>query len=284
MDFLLTWLDWIVPGAYLALWIAHSRAFMQPIGADDPGGLLPKLVSKAPLYATLTLHFIYMVLRGVSQQAWPLGSKAEFFSLLAISVFSVWLFTQREEEESQTGIFFLGITTTFQAIAAALMIPAHEATHPILLESPIYGVHVVFLVFGFAALAVGALEAVMYIMLSRQLKARAMGLVFQKLPPLMRLEEMSRRATTAGIFLLGTGLVVGHFAALYVLESINPWDAKVVLTDMAWGVYLIGFLFVKLKGLGGLRMAYLSVAAFTMLMLTVALSNLLLSSFHSFQS
>ncbi len=283
MTTLLLWLDWIIPGAYLALWIAHARAFMKPLETEPASSMLGRIVSKPPLYAMLGVHLLYMVLRGVAQQAWPLASKAEFFSLLAISIFSVWLFTQRDEEESQTGIFFLGITSTFQVLAAALMIPVSEATHTLLLESPIYGIHVVFMVLGFAALAVGALEAVMYIMLSRQLKARAMGLVFQKLPPLMRLEEMSRRATIAGIFLLGTGLLVGHVAALYVFEGVNPWDPKIVLTDLAWGAYFIGWLGVRLKGLSGLRMAYMSAIAFAVLMLTVALSNLLLSSFHSFQ-
>ncbi len=277
----LTLLDWFLPIAYLALWTVHARTFRLPLDQDRPTWL-ERITGKIPLMIMLAIHAGYTILRGLAQQAWPLSNKAEFFSLLALSILAVWLFTQRDEEDAQTGIFFLGITATFQLFACALMIPIKDTTHPILHENPIYGVHVLFMVLGFAALAVGAIDAIMYILLARALKNREMGLVFQKLPPLIRIEETSKRATVTGIFLLGIGLSLGHIVALYGLDSVNPWDPKIVLTDLAWLAYIVGMITIKLKGLGGLRMGYLSLAAFIILMLTVAISSLYLPSFHSF--
>ena len=281
LDTLLMLLNGAIPLAYLTLWAAHARAFFKPVEEPLPGALAVA-ISKAPLYGLLALHLLFTTLRGVAAQAWPMTNKAEFFSLLALSTFAVWLFSQREEQEAQTGIFFLGISASFSILAAALMTPADPLNHPVLLEHPVYGVHVLFTVLGFAALATGALEALMYILLSRQLKARELGLVFQKLPPLMSLEVMSRRATGAGIVLLGLGLALGYIVALYLPERFNPWDAKVVLTSVAWVAYLVGFFIVRLRGLGGLRLGYLSFAAFLLLMITMALSSLLFPSFHSF--
>ena len=282
MDTLLTLLNWLLPVTYLMLWAVHTRVFLRHT-SEEPVPWLSRLTGKAPLIATLVLHIAFTILRGLAQQAWPLANKAEFFSLLAISVLSVWLFTERDDEESQTGIFFLGIISSFQIIAAALMIPVSESTHQLLHENPIYGIHALFMVLGFAALAVGAIDAIMYILLSRALKTRELGLVFEKLQPLMRIEEMSRRATVIGIFLLGGGLIMGHIVAVYVLGSFNFLDPKIFLTNLAWVAYLLGFIIIRLKGLGGLRIGYLSLGAFILLMLTVALSNLLLPSFHSFQ-
>lgn len=235
------------------------------------------------LYGLLALHVSYLAARGLELHAWPLGSKAEFLSILALSITAVYAVTERGEEDSHTGMFFLGIALPFQAASSLLMEEVDATTHPLLLEHPIYGIHVVFTVLGFAALAVGALDAVMYILLSRQLKNRSLGLFFRRLPPLMKLENMSRLATVSGIFLLGAGLALGHFVALYVLEDFNPWDPKIVVMDLAWAAYLVGYVIVRLRGLGGLRMGYMSLAAYLILMVTMILSNVVLNSFHSFQ-
>jgi ABC-type transport system involved in cytochrome c biogenesis permease subunit len=94
---------------------------------------------------------------------------------------------------------------------------------------------------------------------------------------------MSRIATITGIILLGIGLALGHFVAIYILEDYNLWDPKIVIMDAAWAAYFVGFLVVKLRGLSGIRMGYLSLAAYLGLLLMMILSNMLTSSFHSFQ-
>lgn len=272
----LTTLEVALPLVYLAALASYAHHFFQ----DDERS---QKLSRILLYAILITHTGYTVLRGLEQHAWPLGSKAEFLSLLALSITCTYALTERGEEEAHTGMFFLGITLPFQIAASVMMEAPPDQTHQVLLEHPVYGIHVIFTMLGFAALAVGALDAVMYILLSRQLKRRELGLFFQRLPPLMKLEEMSRLATTAGIFLLGIGLGLGHFVAGFVLEDFNPWDPKIVIMDLAWISYVIGMITVKLRGLGGLRIGYLALGAYVGLMITMILSNILLTSFHSFQ-
>jgi ABC-type uncharacterized transport system permease subunit len=275
MSAVLQIIEILLPILYLGLTGLYARNFFDQEHE--------KKSARAGLYGLLGAHLGYLTLLGVAQHAWPLGSMAEFLSVLSVSLTITYAITERAEEDSNTGMFFLGIASIFQVFSSVLMEELTTKTHPLLLENPIYGIHVAFTVLGFAALAVGALDAVMYILLSRQLKSRELGLFFRRLPPLIRLETMSRIATITGIVLLGVGLALGHFVAIYILEDYNLWDPKVVIMDAAWALYFVGFLVVKLRGLSGIRMGYLSLAAYLGLMLTMILSNMLTNSFHSFQ-
>ena len=275
MSAVLQIIEILLPLLYLVLTGLYARNFFNQEHE--------KKTARASLYGLLGTHLGYLTLLGVAQHAWPLGSMAEFLSVLSVSLTITYAITERAEEDSNTGMFFLGIASIFQVFSSVLMEDLATKTHPLLLENPIYGIHVAFTVLGFAALAVGALDAVMYILLSRQLKSRELGLFFRRLPPLIRLETMSRIATITGIILLGIGLALGHFVAIYILEDYNLWDPKIVIMDAAWAAYFVGFLVVKLRGLSGIRMGYLSLAAYLGLLLMMILSNMLTSSFHSFQ-
>lgn len=231
-------------------------------------------------WLTLSVHAAYLAARGLAHHAWPFTSKAEFLSWLALAITVIHASAERKERVRHTGIFFLGIAFPFQLGASVLMEP--PTTHPILLEHPVYGVHVAFTLMGFAALAVGALYAMMFILLSRQLKARALGLIFRRLPPLVKLEGFSKASTVAGIFLLGAGLCTGHFVAIYSVGSYSPWDPKVIITDLAWVGYLVALFVIKVRGLSGLRIAYMSLVAYAALMGAMIASSLLTTA-HSFQ-
>lgn len=274
LDAALTALNIALPFGYAATWGLYIRHFFQP---DDQSQFL----GTRSLYGVVVLHTLFLVLRGVQQSAFPLASKAEFLSLLALSIAAIYALAETKEQESHTGMFFLSIGFLFQLSGSLLLEP--PGSHALLLEHPIYGIHAVLMVFGFAALAVGALYAVMYILLARQLKSRSLGVFFKRLPPLSKLEGMSKLATLSGIALLGMGLLAGHFVAIVVLPTFNMWDPKIVLTNIIWLAYLIGFIIIRVRGLSGLRIGYLSVFAYLTLMIGMIASSVLTTTFHSFQ-
>lgn len=278
METVLSIAEIALPLLYAAVFGLYARHFFRDDATTDSS----EIAAHAPLYGLLATHIGYMVVRGITQGVWPLATKAEFLSLLALSITAVYALTERSGEDSQTGMFFVGIALPFQAAASLLMEPVGIEPAKVLLENPIYGIHVISLVAGFAALAVGALDAIMYILLSRQLKSHNLGLFFRRLPPLIKLEEMSRLATVAGILLLGVGLALGHFVAIYVLSDFNIWDPKIIVMDMVWAAYLVGWIVVRLRGMSGIKVGYLSLGAYFTLMVAMVLSNTVLNSFHSF--
>ncbi len=277
MAFLLQILEAGLPLSYAAIFVLYLRHFLKPGGheADRP------FLGSQLLYGTLGVHLAYLGLLSYQVDHLPVASRAEFLSVLALCIGLVYAFVERKHRDANTGVFFLPLIIGAQGWSSLLMDPS--APHSILEANPVYGIHVIFMVFGFTALAVSALYALMYILLARQLKSHQLGLIFRQLPALNILEKMSRLATLCGIILLGLGLGIGHYLAMYVLENFNFFDPKIVITYVAWATYAVGYLVVKTKGISGLRMGYLSLGGYLALITSMVVVNTFLSTFHSFQ-
>lgn len=227
------------------------------------------------LYGLLAGHVAYLVARWIELGFFPLGSKAEFYSWLAISVVAAFAIVDRKLEQSRTGAFFIGISLVFQILASVFM--TYETKHALLLENPIYALHVVFMIFGVTALAVGAIYALMHVLLSRQLKSRDLGVFFKRLPPLRTLERMSKISTVTGTVLLGLGLLVGYLVAYGLEINYDLSDPKYMVTNSIWLGYVLGIIFVRSRGIPGLKLAYATVAWFVVLLVSVGVAS------HSFQ-
>lgn len=267
-------LEIFLPLLYAATFAVYLRQFMSRV---DRGR---RFIGSELLYGALGIHLTYLIIHSIHFHHFPVSSRAEFLSLVALCIGFVYAVAERKHHDANTGVFFIALMVATQTWSSILMEPTTAA--PVLHENPIYAIHVIFTVFGFTALALSALYALMYILLSRQLKSRKLGLIFQRLPPLNTLENMSRLATLFGIGLLGVGLMTGHFLALYVLEDFSFMDPKIIITYVAWTVYLIGYIVVKWRGLSGLRMGYLSLGGYLTLIAAMVVVNSFFYTFHSF--
>ncbi len=268
-------LEIALPLLYIVVFGLYLRQFLR---TNDTA---PGFSGSNLLYGTLASHVVYLMMRGIAFHHFPVSSRAEFLSLLALCVGLVYAFAETRQKEADTGIFFIGITVAFQVFSSILIddITPHKLLH----ENPVYGIHVIFTVFGFAALAVSALYALMYVMLSRQLKSRNLGVIFKRMPPLSSLENMSRLATVSGVALLFVGIVLGHAVSLIQLNTFNFSDPKVLITDLAWLVYASALIIAKTRSISGLRMAYLSLFGYLFFIASIVIANTFSSSFHSFQ-
>ncbi len=265
-----------LPVGYAAIFAVYLRHFLH-----DSTGSESLFYGSHLLYGVLGIHLSYLVMRGVHIDHIPVSSRAEFLSLVAFCIGLVYALAERKHSEANTGVFFVALMVATQAWSTVLMEPTSPPA--LLTEHPIYGVHVLFTVFGFTALAVSALYALMYILLSRQLKSRNLGVIFRRLPPLNALEKMSRLATLFGIVLLGAGLATGHFVGLYILDDFNFADPKIIITYIAWVCYALGYAVIKWRGLSGLRIGYLALGGYLTLIAAMVVVNTFASTFHSFQ-
>lgn len=236
-----------------------------------------KVAASQGLAILLGAHLLYLLARGIHFGYFPLGSKPEFFSVVALGIASTYAYIERSQKQSRTGVFFLAIAFAFQAYASVFM--PYEGKHPLLLENPIYGLHVIFVVFGLTALAIGAVFAMMYLLLTRQLKRRELGMFFQRLPPLVNLERMGKLGTLVGVILLGLGLGLGYMVALAVdvPGTFDFFDIKIIITNAIWLGYVAAVLFARFRGLSGLRAAQLTIFWFIVFMTSVGVAS------HQFQ-
>lgn len=232
------------------------------------------------LLAGIIVHLVLLITAGIYYRAFPISTSFASLSLLALNVALIYYWVERIVKEGRTGLFFLGIVFSFQLISS-MFITFGGVTND-LLSNPMFGVHTTLTILGISGLASSALFALMYLMLSKEIKQHRFGLIYARLPALETLESMSRYATGAGIITLGIGILLGHLWAFKVMGVFFESDLKIIATDAAWGLYAIGWLIVKIKHLGGYRMSLVAFSGFILFFLSIILINLFGFSFHRF--
>ncbi len=271
---LLSVLSIALPVLYGGILVAYIRHFF-----DDEAG--ERFWGSGVLYGVLAVHAAYLVVLGVETGHFPIASKSEFFSLLALSVGTTYAFAERRHREANTGLFFVALVFVFQL--ASSWMTGDPGVVPARSSNPLYGTHVILIVFGFAGLTVSALYALMYLMLNRQLKSRQLGLIFRQLPALNVIEKMSGLATTTGVVLLGLGLVLGHYLAVAEYGGLAMLThPMIIVADVFWIGYLVGLVAARSRALSGVRAGYLSVGAYVLFMSSMVVVLTQFGTFHTF--
>ncbi|MGM0556000.1 MAG: cytochrome c biogenesis protein CcsA [Myxococcota bacterium] len=273
MTQLLSILEFLLPALYAVVFALYFRNFLDQESSES-------FVGPPLLKFTVVLDIAYLVLRGFVTEHFPIAAGSEFMGVLAVAIGVIYLLVEYQQDETNTGVFFIGLIFLFQLASSVLMQDVSQV--PMHSRVPLFSIHVIFTVMGFAALSIGALYAFMYVLLSRQLKSRELGLIFRRLPSLATLENMSKTATIAGVVVLGIGLALGHYFALGQAESFNILDPIIISADLIWLTYFIGLITVTVRGLSGIRIGYLSLIGYVVLMSSMVVIVTVFGEFHSF--
>ncbi len=165
-------------------------------------------------------------------------------SWLVVSVYLVW--------GCRASFRLLGLAVT--PVAAVLLGAAWagggtgaEGDHP----GVLLATHVSLMLAGFAAFALAAGLAGLYLWQERRLKRREPTLLRLRIPPLETLDRLEARTLVAGLVTLTVGILVG-IASLAV--DGGSVDAAMAATLGAWVVYA-GYVVFRLRGLQGRRAA-----------------------------
>ena len=125
----------------------------------------------------------------------------------------------------------------------------------------------------YGALALACVAGLMYLVQERQLKKHHIGSVFQALPPIAMLAQAMQQVMIAGVVLLTAGLVSGFLAG-----SVREHLAVIIWSVCVWLVYTTVIVLRWTHRFGARRIAWFSVGAFTMALITLgALSFLHIS-------
>ncbi|AWV89561.1 cytochrome c biogenesis protein CcsA [Bradymonas sediminis] len=267
-------LELALPALYALTFGVYYRQFF---GEDAQGD---RFFGSFMLKGTLAIHVGYLIYRGITLAHFPIATGAEFMSMLAASIAAIYVLVETRHNNPNTGIFFIGLITLFQLFSSILI--TDISTYPDRMTHSVFGVHIIVTGLGFAALSLSAIYALMYVMLSRQLKARNLGVIFRRLPPLATLENMSKLATIAGVILLGIGLALGHWFALEQGVSLTTLDPTIIAADLIWLAYFLGLIVVSVRGLSGLRMGYFSLFGYVALVGTIVVILSVSGALHSF--
>jgi ABC-type transport system involved in cytochrome c biogenesis permease subunit len=249
---------------------------------DDRAGRL----ATATLGAGVLAHTFVIGMQTVEAGHAPLvGTSAAisaFVWLLALS----YLYVELTTNERSMGAFVAVLLT------GLAVVPALDDTvtpRPAVLQSPLFTIHVMSLLFAYASFALACVLGVTYVLLFKEIKAKHLGVFYARLPSLQTLDAMNSRATTVGWIFLTIGCVVGAVWAVQVQNAPDPRvqamsiaDPKILVAVLSWAIYSFALFARRAIGWSGRRAAYLSGVAFAIVLLNFVLVGYFLTKSHNF--
>lgn len=233
------------------------------------------LAGKVLTWAGLLLHLAAFIGAWIHSSNFPvIGFKAVCsFIALAIIIYHV-VFTQRYKSRLLT-IFLM--TAASLLLMVSLHLPAPENPIPAslaeafqndLVTRVLLPIHVMLLLFSYAAFLVTVGCGVMYLLQERLLKARKFGKMFQWLPALNTCDEVSYVSITFGFVGLSLGMITGMYWGNRHDGRFWHNDPKEVLTLVTWVCYLAMVHYRITAGWRGRRVAWLSIGGFLAVLVT----------------
>ena len=134
----------------------------------------------------------------------------------------------------------------------------------------------------YAAFLAAFVTGLLFLIQERQLKRKRMGMLFHQLPSLETLDRLNFLAISVGFGLLTVGATSGFVQAAMLRGSWWTGDPKEYLTVCLWAGYLMLWALRRRATLRGRRVALLSVAGFTLVLLTFLGAGHLVPSLHPF--
>lgn len=228
----------------------------------------------------IVFHGISIIFRLVALRMMPLTTIFDSFSFLAFALLTVYLVIELGLKNKSTGIFVLTLAFIFKTISA-FHFKWHIEKNEIL-SNPTFAVHAAMTVIGYTALSLSAIYAILYLIQHHKMKRKKFDLLSMQLPPLTYLERMSIRSVSIGIVLMGVGILLGHLQALMMLGNFWMADPKIIITDLIFFFYLLGYLSSHAFHWRGRWMAMISLAGYAFLMASAITLVLTSQSFHVF--
>jgi ABC-type transport system involved in cytochrome c biogenesis permease subunit len=134
--------------------------------------------------------------------------------------------------------------------------------------------HVGLLVLGAVGVCVGFLASVMYLVQAQRLKSKALPQKGLRLLNLERLELMNRRAINLAFPFFTAGVLVGFVLLAKSAGAVAWHDPKILAAGLLWLVFTILLYLRYSQQLRGRRVALWTIAAFTLLLVTMAWPHL----------
>jgi ABC-type transport system involved in cytochrome c biogenesis permease subunit len=266
----------------LALYAAALVAYIWYFGQRNPtvGRAATTLLVAAALAHTFVIGMQTMEMRDVPVRG-ATSAISTFVWLLALS----YLYTEMTTDERAMGVFILPLLVALQAIPAFR--PVADVRSPVL-QSPLFSVHVLSLLFAYASFALACVIGITYVLLFKEIKAKHLGFFYARLPSLQVLDTMNQRAIVIGWVFLTVGIAVGAvWATTYSgsdprVRSMSLQDPKIFVAVLCWAVYSFELFAARRIGWGGRRTAYLSAVGFAIVLLNLVPVSYFVKQSHSF--
>jgi HemX protein len=222
--------------------------------------------SRLNFFAILTgfgFQTAFLEVRGAHLGRCPLTNLFEVLIFLSWSMVLFYLLIGPAYRLSLLGAFTSPLAFVFQV--GALLAPGLDVLSKAKIQSNAWlEMHAALSIMAYGAFALACVAGVMYLLQERQLKTHQIHSVFYHLPPIHDLAVANRRLVCTGFVLLSAGLLAG-----FAMGNIQAHLIKITWSVGVWLLYGILLGAVFLHRVGGRRVAWLSVGAFSVVLSTL---------------
>jgi ABC-type uncharacterized transport system permease subunit len=234
--------------------------------------------------AGLVAQTLFLAYRAASAHSTPLSSEFDWYLVAAWTLAATYLYLTLYHPRTAVGLFVLPLVLVLIGVAQLF---ASQTPFPEQPASQIWGaIHGGFILLGTVAVIVGFVAGLMYLLQAWRLKRKQLPTPGFRLPNLEWLQHVNSRAIVISVIMLAAGFLSGT-----VLNMVNhrrqldelPWTDPVVWSTgllLAWMLAAAVFGTLYRPALHGRKVAYLTVASFVFLVLSISV-RLLLPSEHS---
>ena len=218
------------------------------------------------LTAGFIAHILSTVHLASQAQHLPLTNLQESLSFFSLMIIGAFLLFERRYKVATLGSFISPLALIMLGVSSALHGEVRQL-HPIL-QSNWFWIHASLAFISYAAFTIAFGVAVIYLIQRHFVKTKHFGALFQKLPPLETLDEISYRCLAVGFPLLTVAIISGAIWSEQAVGSYWVWDPKQTWSLVTWFIYaalLHGRLTI---GWRGKRAAILSIVGFIVLLIT----------------
>jgi ABC-type uncharacterized transport system permease subunit len=249
----------------LIFFAAHSRAAR---------------VATPALRGTVLLHLAYLGGLAARHHQFPAATVSQALSIVAFAVAVVYVIVEWRGRERSTGFWMVSLVFFFQVLSSLLARPNPPDRD--IFHDPFFATHVSLALLGYAAFAVAAGYAFLFLQLYRDLKAGRFSTFYGKLPPLEVLERMMIAALTVGFVALTGAVATGAVWAERLYHDAWLSDPKILITLATWVLYAAALLLRRLRRWKGRQTAIASLAGLCAILFSLVAVNVFFTDFHGF--
>lgn len=216
----------------------------------------------------------------------PLSNMYESVVFFAWMIIMLYLGIEWKFKTRAIGAF--AVPLAFLAMAYASFAPLNKGINPLVpaLQSNWLIAHVITCFVGYAAFAIAAALAIMYLLKFSgsppPTETRKAKEIKELLPSLKTLDDIIHKCLIFGFIWLSAGIITGAVWANSAWGTYWSWDPKETWSLITWFVYAFTLHIRYTRGISGKAIAWLSLLGFLAVIFTYYGVNFLLSGLHSY--
>jgi ABC-type transport system involved in cytochrome c biogenesis permease subunit len=267
--------QWALAVVYILALVYYVRAFRS--------GRAPESIRAGQLLTlAVGLHLFYLIHLTIFLGHLPVTDVFEAITTCVWLFGAVYLSLEWRLKERSLGSFILPVIIVLQIISN-LFLDFHREL-PAILQDAVFEVHVLMILLSYSAFAISFIASLLYLLLSRDLERKNLGLFYRRLPSLAFFDSLSNFAVNIGLIFLTLGVGLGIYVGARVPEPFfNSLDPKFLAVGLTWLIYAFHLLFRRSIGWQGKRAAVVSVLGFGWVLFSFLVVSLVLSKVHQFQ-